>query len=269
MIAYLIRISLIFWFGLVIGVPVQAAPISFSEIPLYLSARADPNVLFNMSVEWPTSGNAYNDHIDTGSGGLCPGRPANESGSSIGQCYFATKKYIGYFDLNKCYVYSSNMFVPSGPTNSSYQCSGKWSGNFLNWVTMTAIDEFRYALTGGHRITDTATTTVLQRAYIDRTAGSGSFPVKKISSTATTVGSGTIPGVAPSTVTPYSVGTLYIRNVQNITTGTSSPIPASPTPGFTVGTNATATNLQATPLLARIKVCDPLQGLEANCKAYG
>lgn len=255
--------------GLAIGAPVYAGTISFSEIPLYLTSRADPNVLFNMSVEWPTSGNAYNDHIDTGSGGLCPGRPANESGAAIGQCYFATTKYIGYFDSSKCYVYSSNRFEPSGATNSSYQCSGKWSGNFLNWATMTAIDEFRWALTGGNRITDTTTETVLQRAYIDRTAGSGSFPVKKISSTATTVGSGTIPGVAPSTVTPYSNATIYIRNVQNITTGTSTPT-ATPTPGFTVGTNATATNLQATPLLARVKVCDPLLGLEPDqCTAYG
>ncbi|MGH8717439.1 MAG: pilus assembly protein, partial [Burkholderiales bacterium] len=272
MIAYLIRIAIILWFGLLVGVPVRAAPISFSEIPLYLSARADPNVLFNMSVEWPTSGNAYNDHIDTGSGGLCPGRPANENGFAIGQCYFATKTYIGYFDPNKCYQYSSNEFRPSSATNSLHQCSGKWSGNFLNWVTMTAIDEFRYALTGGNRITDTATTTVLQRAYIDRTPGSGSFPVKKISSTATTVGSGTIPGVAPSTVTPYSDPTIYIRNVQNIVTGTSTPT-ATPTPGFTVGTILTAAspaiNRENNPLLAKVKVCDPAQGLESNCKTYG
>jgi type IV pilus assembly protein PilY1 len=40
-------------------------------------------------------------------------------------------------------------------TNSSYKiytCDGTaWSGNLLNWATMTAIDIFRATLTGGNR----------------------------------------------------------------------------------------------------------------------
>ncbi|MGH9962685.1 MAG: hypothetical protein ACREBC_37150, partial [Pyrinomonadaceae bacterium] len=254
----LIRIAIILWFGLLIGVPVRAAPISFSEIPLYLSARADPNVLFNMSVEWPTGGAAYNDHTDLGSGGQCPGRPPNEDGYAIGQCYFANKTYLGYFDPNKCYEYSSNRFNPSGATNALHECSGKWSGNFLNWATMTAIDEFRKALTGGNRSTDTATTTVLERAYQDRPKGNGVVPIKKISASDTVVNGATIPGVNPASVTPYSGSKLYLYNVQNA-------IP----PQIEVGDAADDTDEYASGLNVRVKVCDLAQGLENNCTAYG
>lgn len=239
-------------FVLAVGPSVQgvAAPLALADSPLYLNGRVDPNVLIDLSIESPMVGAAYNDQNDTAQGGSCTGRPSNESGNAIGTCYFKTKQYLGYFDPKKCYTYNSTgaYFEPSGATNASYECSSKWSGNFLNWATMTAIDEFRWALTGGNRSSDTTSLTVLQRANQTLGKGHSWFPLKKIG---TAVGPGNI---TPSTVTPYSDNTIYIHSY-----GTS----------FDVGTAANNTTNKATNVGARVKVCDSTQGLEANCQAYG
>lgn len=231
------------------GNSAHTAPIAISDTPLFLTNRVNPNVLFDMSIESPMIGAAYNDQPDTASG--CTGRPATEGGYNIGTCYFKTKTYLGYFDPTKCYTYIPNRFQPvSGKTytvGSTATCSGDWSGNFLNWATMTAIDEFRWALTGGHRSGDTATLSVLQRANQTLGKGHSWFPVKKI-------GAAIAPGnVSNDTVSPYSDAVLYIYNhgVQ-----------------LDVGTT-TATNEKFTNRNVRIEVCNTAAGLETNCKAYG
>ncbi|WP_406624861.1 hypothetical protein [Acidovorax sp. SDU_ACID1] len=78
--------------------------------------------------------------------------------------------YYGYFDAAKCYVYQNNRFEPTATasvteiTNGTkkskkYSCGGsnQWSGNFMNWATMTRLDVIRKMLYGGKRSTDTAT----------------------------------------------------------------------------------------------------------------
>ncbi len=50
--------------------------------------------------------------------------------------------------------------------------SGDWSGNFLNWATMTRMDAIRKVLYGGYRSTDTATKTVLERTFLPTDAHS-------------------------------------------------------------------------------------------------
>ena len=54
--------------------------------------------------------------------------------------------YYGYFDSRKCYAYdrSANLFVPTSVT-ADKRCVGagaddKWSGNFLNYLTMSRTD---------------------------------------------------------------------------------------------------------------------------------
>ncbi|SNB65613.1 pilus assembly protein [Kingella negevensis] len=153
----------------------------------------DPNVVLALSVEYPTAGPAYdaksNSEFTTAS---------------------LKKRYLGYFDNTKCYVYrtadssdatgekafgrakyngkflnntdrenfSSFFANPDAVNNIQYDasdkarheyfevskpaqdengyiglCSGpnEYSGNFMNWATMSAIDIFRQALTGGNR----------------------------------------------------------------------------------------------------------------------
>ena len=94
--------------------------------------------------------------------------------------------YAGYFDSYKCYAYNSTaarfepVFVwnPADPaqvanTNFMYcdtaatgLAANRWSGNFLNWATMTRMDLLRKAMYGGLRYVDDNTTTVLQRAAV-------------------------------------------------------------------------------------------------------
>ena len=47
-----------------------------------------------------------------------------------------------------------NRFEPVSLTADKY-CTGQWSGNFLNWATMSRMDVLRKILFGGLRSTDT------------------------------------------------------------------------------------------------------------------
>ena len=128
-----------------------------ADVPLALKGGVPPNVLFALSVEYPTANTAAYQGIND---------------------YSATAEYLGYFDPDKCYSYDSGngWFYPTGPAES-HRCAN-WSGNFLNWATMTGLDEFRYAMTGGNRVQDTASLTVLERSYQSGQGGVSNFPDK-------------------------------------------------------------------------------------------
>ncbi|GAA4426582.1 hypothetical protein GCM10023090_22820 [Acidovorax lacteus] len=77
-------------------------------------------------------------------------------------------KYYGYFDATKCYTYSSTdgRFNPAASATISggrFVCggTGHWSGNFLNWSTMSRLDIVRKMLYGGFRSIDNNGTTEL------------------------------------------------------------------------------------------------------------
>lgn len=223
---------------------------NFRAIPPTLEEIVDPNVMINLSIETPMQGAAYNDYFDAADPSYCSGgRPPTESGDWIGTCYEPTKEFIGYFDPGKCYDYDSGdqRFEPAGSTNSNYECVDAndpyWSGNFLNWTTMMAIDEFRWALTGGHRHTDTGTETVLGRGNMGLGNGHSWFPVKKLSAAI---------NVDPDTVTPFTNNTLYFTSYDY---------------RLKVGTSTAASNV-ANDIYVRVLVCDETAGLEENCVQY-
>jgi len=181
----------------------SGAPVALQDVPLYLLSRADPNVLLNMSVETPMGGAAYTDNVGVPTG--CAGR-VDVGGHSVGACYLPAYEYIGYFNPRKCYSYASTQFNPTGSAAGlpNHTCSGAWSGNFLNWMSMTAIDMFIMTMTGGNRIVDTSggsAETVVRRAR--KTDNDSWFPIKYLTS-------GT--NVAPNTVTPYGDSALYFYN---------------------------------------------------------
>lgn len=226
-----------------------------AQQPPLIQTAVDANVMINLSVETPMQGAAYNDWDD---GGACPGRPGSENGKPIGNCYFADRQYIGYFDSGKCYVYDSTdqRFEPAAAADGAHRCNRQWSGNMLNWATMTAIDEFRWALTGGHRSTDTASETVLERAVLDsdRSNGHSWFPVKKL---------GTAVSVDPDTVMPSQIGGTSVPDpVYLVSYGTQIKVcsEADCHPAATV---------IARDIYARVKVCDEDAGLEESCRPYG
>lgn len=91
-------------------------------------------------------------------------------------------EYAGYFHPRRCYRYqdvppnAAAVFavVAVAAGAHGHYCDGAaddaWSGNFLNWATMTRMDLLRQALYGGFRAAiangDTATGTVLERAHL-------------------------------------------------------------------------------------------------------
>lgn len=142
----------------------QSAALSskdFTQTPPVLSSRETPLVMLGLSVDNQLFYKAYTDYADIDSDGR------------LDTGYSDDFDYYGYFNSDWCYNYSSGdgRFVPESEASGSngHSCNtsaGRWSGNFLNWATMTRIDILRRVLYGGKRSTDTQTLTVLERAYI-------------------------------------------------------------------------------------------------------
>ncbi len=141
-------------------------------------AKSDPMLMLALSGDHQVFLKAYNDFDDLDGDGL-PDVTYNHN-----------VVYKGYFNEEKCYTYnaSDGRFNPTGtavvPTTAQisglvagysikqYCAASEWSGNFLNWATMTRIDIVRGVLYGGKRSTDTSSLTVLERAYLPNDAHS-------------------------------------------------------------------------------------------------
>ncbi|HWM42570.1 MAG TPA: PilC/PilY family type IV pilus protein [Burkholderiales bacterium] len=139
-----------------------AAALNLGTQPLYLGGSIPPIVMLLTPKDHQLFKKAYDDFSD-----LDSTLPGGDTALEIG--YKHSVDYYGYFDPFKCYTYSSatGRFEPSVSTANKYCAAGTaWSGNFLNWVTMSRIDVMRRLLFGGFRSTDTSGTTVLERALI-------------------------------------------------------------------------------------------------------
>ncbi len=131
--------------------------------PLFLTAGISPMVMFALSVDHQLFIKAFGDFSDLDGDGVLDNQ------------YVDSFDYYGYFDSARCYQYDSGTgyFRPRDAADGAngHHCnnaasSGDWSGNFLNWATMTRIDVIRKALYGGKRSTDTNAQTVLERALL-------------------------------------------------------------------------------------------------------
>jgi len=129
--------------------------------PNIVTSTPRPMIMLNMSKDHQLFYRAYDEFSDLDGDGL----PETT--------YKHSFDYYGYFDSYKCYSYSgtSNRFEPVSVTSNKY-CSGNWSGNFLNWATMTRMDVVRKVLYGGLRSTDSSSLTVLERANLPSDAHS-------------------------------------------------------------------------------------------------
>lgn len=138
----------------------SAQALNIADSPLFLTAAAEPLIMLTMSNDEQLYHKAYTDFDDVDGDDLI----------DIG--YKDTINYAGYFDTKKCYKYASGQFDPEADAAgaNTHHCSGvtagRWSGNFLNWVTMTRMDVLRQVLYGGYRVSDSTTATVLERAYV-------------------------------------------------------------------------------------------------------
>ncbi len=252
----------------------------FSLLPPLVAEATDPFVMISLSVELTQQAEAYTGARQTyANDTYCPGRL-----DDVSVCYSSDELYIGYFDPNKCYeyvtgsgaVYDGSSYTSSpvlqsatGPellsnrsteyfrpvsVSADRSCSGnRFSGNFMNWATMTALDEFRYAMTGGARLIDTAgasAQTILTRTH---RYGDWPFVTKAIDADGITTGSATFTN-SPSSVTPFSVENLEIVN-NNGNNGNRVSF-------FDEDSN------QLAELSVLVEVCNESVGLEANCVEY-
>ena len=113
---------------------------------VYLRQNIPPLVMVLMAKDEKLFYKAYSDLIDL------------DEDSVIDDTYKDAISDHGYFNSSTCYDYNAtnNRFEPQSAafgTNLHY-CSGRWSGNFLNWATMARIDILRKVLYGGKRTTD-------------------------------------------------------------------------------------------------------------------
>jgi type IV pilus assembly protein PilY1 len=233
------------------------AQTALSDQPPFTNNNIPGNLALALSVEFPTA----------------------VSVAHVSNTYSATTEYLGYFDPAKCYLYRSSAsdstvtpnltapdsyFYPSGATASptNRTCTGKWSGNFLNWATMQTIDPFRWALTGGFRVIDTSTLTVLEKAWASGQGGAGNFPNR------------TITGTQVTGATPLGLSTVNMR-VQGLGNKLRFSSSSSNLDNGTAAihyNNVSGTSNTVYEVFARVKVCDNTSGaggLETNCTVYG
>lgn len=136
-----------------------------AQSPLFMTQPVRPIAMLNMSNDHQLFFKLYDDYSDIDDDG--------EPDTTYKHGY----DYYGYFDSGLCYEYANNRFEPANTVSSQGYCnvgtnSGEWSGNFLNWATMTRVDAVRKILYGGKRSTDSATQTVLERAFLPNDAHS-------------------------------------------------------------------------------------------------
>jgi type IV pilus assembly protein PilY1 len=249
----------------------KAALLTIGDSPIVASSSVSPNLMLTLSVEWPTGVvAAYNDNSSTTAGFECPGRTTEGTITNVGRCYFDAREYLGYFDPKKCYLYdaTNEYFYPSSfaTGTNSHTCSAKWSGNYLNWATAHSLDVFRFTMTGGDRVIDTATETVVEKSFHSGTGGHGQFPIKRVRDTSS--GSGAVPAVPPNTVTPYTYSNLFARVTNGTTAISKAGVANSLGRVVQFSDNADfSTNLQT--FVVRVKVCDGTVGRESNCTQYG
>lgn len=261
----LTRILLLLSAGLVAW---PAYSLSLEQTPLFISST-EPRVMLLMSRDHELTKKAYTDYSDLNGDDI------------LDTTYNDAIRYYGYFDPDRCYVYQNNRYEPADPVNTgTHQCSGQWSGNFMNWASMTRMDVARKVLYGGKRLTDNNGSalgdTVLERAFIpaDVHAFAKVF--------APPGGAADVAKYIPAAVTSSAVVTMC-----NVTLGSGQSRSVTSTPAtmrlangawaqwaFAEVKQCQLNNGAITPTAVvadynvRVAVCVPGK-LESNCKQYG
>jgi type IV pilus assembly protein PilY1 len=274
--------------------------IALSADPLYAATSGDkPTLALALSVEFPTVGAQYVDP-DNNNSSTTDDVTYSPSIEYLG--YYDAESCYTYDDAGtgapSGQTSSYKRFVRRGPaialatpntTNPTWTSRMCWdgsksyskddgttpaynttssdgfSGNFLNWASSSAIDMLRLSLTGGDRVIDTATLTVLQRAVIPdgdpiSMGNSSNFPSKRLyrSGTSRAITSTNFAAASYASSVPYfgavpsimvsAAGSndIFVANTLNRiyfgTTRTSSNnVSSSGLTGYTVGSGGAST----------------------------
>jgi type IV pilus assembly protein PilY1 len=146
-----------------LGAPLAQAQVQAIP-PNILATNNLPMVMLSASKDFTMFWRAYTDFDDINNDGI------------VDRTFMPDYKYYGYFDATKCYKYiaANTRFEPSriaDTAGGTYYCTsgaGEWSGNFLNWSTMSRIDVLRRVLYGGKRYTDSTTDSSLEMSFVPR-----------------------------------------------------------------------------------------------------
>lgn len=235
---------------------VQVPAVEIAQSPMYVGSDVPGNLVLVPSVEYPTI----------------------HSQANIGD-YSVTRRYSGYFDPTKCYLYQYSANEPDRyfyPTAlaTDFKCptAKQWSGNFMNWAATQTIDPFRSGLTGGYRVKDTPTETWLEKAR--HAPGYGGYDNRRLPA-----GSGDNAGlVSGATGSTWANFTLKIEGLNNqmqfTSTGTNDFGNAKKVVAYdpskhnlTTGKNSDAGVVYQ--VSVRVKVCDTsVLPIESNCVKY-
>jgi len=220
--------------ALSLAVPAQAAT-ALADQPLFATSNVPGNLALPLSVEFPTA----------------------VSVAHVSNTYVPATTYQGYFDAEKCYRYvfvdvetatAKTHFAPAGAA-TAHTCPGTahylWSGNYLNWAATQTIDPFRWALTGGYRVVDTPTLTLLEKAWHSGQGGTGNFP-DRVLTTAADI----------NNATPFNANGNFIAYVQGRGANAQFTSAGTANTGGMLGTYFNTMNLDATgatPVLTRVE----------------
>ncbi|OYU45564.1 MAG: hypothetical protein CFE44_06840 [Burkholderiales bacterium PBB4] len=148
---------------------------------VYANSRFEPNSLATKSGPASTaslsgniSGTTFTDTTH-GSGNFAVGMQLAGDGVIAGTYIIAAvtgtgNNSGGTYTINNDHSADPVVSQTIAGVGTRFTCggTGQWSGNFLNWATMTRMDVVRKLLYGGKRSTDTGTLTVLERAPLSK-----------------------------------------------------------------------------------------------------
>jgi len=256
--------------------------------PVVQSPDAKPIVMLTMSNDHQLFYKAYTDYDDL----IKADGTIGEDGI-LETTYTDNFDYYGYFDSGKCYEYvtASGRFEPkaSAAGTNNHSCDhlapalSRWSGNFLNWLTMSRMDIVRKVLYGGKRSTDTSALTVLERAFIpsDNHAWAKYFPATDLNKYTPYNSTSYSNGMTFCNVTPRGSNEFSEDNTEaptlRIAAGKwdlwasqeskqclwDTEFNTAENPDGPTGTEGVAE------LIVRVKVCDSSLLGNENCKNYG
>ncbi|MCZ8130336.1 MAG: PilC/PilY family type IV pilus protein [Steroidobacteraceae bacterium] len=143
----------------------QATPMNLIDTPLYLNQSVAPMNMLVMGRDHKLFYEAYNDASDLNNDGVLDvGYKPDEI------------NYYGNFDSFVCYDYdAANEVFRAASLTTNKKCTGRWSGDFLNYLTTSRIDALRKVFYGGSRHSDPddeGEITILRRANIPQDAHS-------------------------------------------------------------------------------------------------
>lgn len=165
--ARMLRLGLLCLLVVLGGAPFRAAiaqtptTVNMAQVPLLALKSAPGLVMLTMSRDHRLYYAAYNDTSDIDGDGV------------IDVGFKPNITYYGYFVPDRCYQYTgsgnSARFKPVSVASATDGCassSGRWHGNWMNWMATSRMDALRKVLYGGNRSTDSTTQTFLQAAHI-------------------------------------------------------------------------------------------------------